>query len=84
MHLIATAFADKSKGGTGDHEPMIWWIPYGKGKVFTTVMGHAEYSMKCVGFQSVVARGSEWSATGQVTLPIPEIFHTADKVSVTN
>ena len=81
MHLIATAFADSSKGGTGAHEPMIWWIPYGKGKVFTTVMGHAEYSMKCVGFQSVVARGSEWAATGQVTLPIPENFPTADKLS---
>lgn len=81
MHLIATAFADKAHGGTGDHEPMIWWIPYGQGKVFTTVMGHAEYSMKCVGFQSVVARGSEWSATGQVTLPIPEKFPAADKVS---
>lgn len=81
MHMIATAFSDSTKGGTGAHEPMIWWIPYGKGKVFTTVMGHAEYSMKCVGFQSVVARGAEWSFTGQVTLPIPENFPTADKVS---
>lgn len=81
MHLIATAFSDSAKGGTGAHEPMIWWIPYGKGRVFTTLMGHAEYSMKCVGFQSVVARGSEWSATGQVTLPIPENFPTSEKTS---
>ena len=81
MHLIATAYSDSAKGGTGAHEPMIWWIPYGQGKVFTTVMGHAEYSMKCVGFQAVVARGCEWSATGQVTLPIPENFPTAEKVS---
>lgn len=79
VHLIATAFSDLGKGGTGAHEPMIWWIPYGKGRVFTTVMGHADYSMKCIGFQSVVARGSEWSATGHVTLPIPENFPTADK-----
>ena len=79
MHLIGTAFSDSAKGGTGEHEPMIWWIPYGKGKVFTTVMGHDTYSMKCIGFQSVVARGSEWSATGQVTLPIPETFPTAEK-----
>ena len=81
MHLIATAFSDSAKGGTGAHEPMIWWIPYGKGRVFTTVMGHDTYSMKCVGFQSVVARGSEWSATGQVTLPVPENFPTAEKSS---
>lgn len=79
MHLIATAFSDKAKGGTGAHEPMIWWIPYGKGRVFTTLMGHGDYSMKCVGFQSVVARGSEWSATGKVTLPIPETFPTSEK-----
>ncbi len=80
MHILATAYADKSTGGTGDHEPMIWWIPYGKGKVFTTVMGHADYSMKCVGFQSVVARGSEWVATGKVTLPVPKEFPTAETV----
>ncbi len=81
MHLIATALSDSANGGTGAHEPMIWWIPYGRGRVFTTVMGHADYSMKCIGFQTVVARGCEWSATGQVTLPIPENFPTAEKVS---
>jgi hypothetical protein len=37
--------------------------------------------MKCVGFQSVVARGSEWAATGEVTLPIPDKFPTAEKTS---
>ncbi len=79
MHILATAYADKSTGGTGEHEPMIWWIPYGKGKVFTTVMGHGDYSMKCVGFQAIVARGAEWAATGKVTLPAPKDFPTAEK-----
>lgn len=82
MHILATAFSAQDKGGTGAHEPMVWWIPYGKGRVFTTVMGHADYSMKCVGFQTIVARGSEWAATGKVTLPVPEDFPTADKVRV--
>jgi type 1 glutamine amidotransferase len=77
MHILATAFAAKTQGGTEAHEPMVWWIPYGKGKVFTTVMGHAEYSMKCIGFQAVVNRGTEWAATGQVTIPVPEKFPTA-------
>lgn len=79
MHILATAYSDPETGGTGAHEPMIWWIPYGQGKVFTTVMGHADYSMQCVGFQSVVARGAEWAATGQVTLPLPQEFPTADE-----
>ncbi|MDG2391477.1 MAG: ThuA domain-containing protein [Planctomycetaceae bacterium] len=83
MNILATAFSDTDpeKRGTGAHEPMIWWIPYGKGRVFTTLLGHADYSMKCVGFQSVVARGSEWAATGEVTLPIPDNFPTAEKTS---
>ena len=77
MHILATAFADKKTGGTDANEPMVWWIPYGKGRVFTTVMGHAEYSMKCVGFQTIVERGTEWAATGQVTIPVPTNFPTA-------
>lgn len=81
MHILATAFSAPDQRGTGAHEPMVWWIPYGKGKVFTTVMGHADYSMKCVGFQTIVARGAEWAATGKVTLPIPKNFPTAEETS---
>jgi uncharacterized protein len=79
MNILATAFAAKSTGGTDAHEPMVWWIPYGKGVVFTTVMGHADYSMRCVGFQTIVNRGTEWVATKKVTLPVPVAFPTADK-----
>lgn len=82
MHILATAYAASDKRGTGVHEPMIWWVPYGKGKVFTTVMGHSDFSMTCVGFQSVVARGCEWVATGKVTLDLPASFPTTDQVSV--
>ena len=77
MNVLATAFAAKQTGGTDAHEPMVWWIPYGKGKVFTTVMGHAEYSMQCIGFQTIVNRGTEWAATGKVTIPVPPKFPTA-------
>ncbi len=77
MYILATAFSAKSTGGTDEHEPMVWWIPYGKGKVFTTVFGHGDYSMKCVGFQTILARGTEWVATDKVTLPVPAKFPTA-------
>ena len=80
MHILATAYSSKEKGGTGTNEPMIWVIPYGKGRVFTTVMGHVgggdTTAIRCVGFQTVVARGCEWAATGKVTLPIPADFPT--------
>ncbi len=84
MHVLATAYSDKAKGGTGVSEPMVWVIPYGKGRVFTTVFGHVggadDPAIRCVGFQTVVARGAEWAATGKVTLPIPADFPTADEV----
>lgn len=81
MHILATAYSAKETGGTAAHEPMVWWIPYGQGKVFTTVMGHGDYSMKCVGFQAIVARGAEWAATGKVTLPAPKDFPSPQKTS---
>lgn len=75
MRILATAYSANDKGGTGAHEPMIWTIPYGKGRVFTTVMGHSDHAMKCVGFGVVVQRGTEWAATGKVTLTsLPENF----------
>jgi hypothetical protein len=81
VHLLATAYDDKSKGGTGEHEPMIWTVTYGKGRVFHTPMGHDDRSMRCLGFVGTLQRGTEWAATGKVTLPLPENFPSADKTS---
>lgn len=81
MTVLATAFADKSKGGTGRHEPMIFTISYGKGRVFHTPMGHGKDSQECIGFITTLQRGAEWAATGQVTQKIPSDFPTADKTS---
>lgn len=79
--VLATAYSDKEKKGTGAHEPMIWTVNYGKGRVFHTPMGHDATAMKCVGFATTVARGTEWAATGKVTIPLPKEFPTADKAS---
>jgi type 1 glutamine amidotransferase len=81
MTVLATAFSEPKAGGRGEHEPIIFTISYGKGRVFHTPMGHADYSMKCVGFQATLCRGAEWAATGKVTQEIPKDFPTADKVS---
>ena len=83
VHLIATAYSDKKSGGTGDNEPMIWTVSYGKGRVFHTPMGHDLESMRCVGFITTLLRGTEWAATGQVTLPIPKEFPSAERTSST-
>jgi type 1 glutamine amidotransferase len=81
VHLLATAYADKSQRGTGEHEPMIWTVAFGKGRVFHTPMGHDVTAMRCVGFVGTLQRGTEWAATGKVTLPLPASFPTADKTS---
>jgi len=86
FHILATAYSAADQKGTGTHEPMIWWVPFGKGRVFTTVMGHVmqqeTVAIRCIGFQTVMVRGCEWAATGAVTLPIPDNFPSATKFSV--
>ena len=89
VHLLATAFSSKEERGTGVHEPTLWWIPYGKGRVVTTVLGHVNIddttkmpAMRCVGFLTVVSRACEWAATERVTIPIPGDFPTAAEKSL--
>jgi hypothetical protein len=81
VKLLATAYSDKKTGGTAEHEPMIWTVTYGKGRVFHTPMGHDINSMRCIGFITTLQRGTEWAATGKVTIPVPKNFPTAKKTS---
>lgn len=79
VRILAVAHSAPEFQGTGKWEPMLMVIPYGKGRVFHTVLGHADYSMKCVGFQTTLLRGTEWAATGEVTIAVPEDFPDAEK-----
>jgi type 1 glutamine amidotransferase len=81
VQVLATAYSDKAKSGTGVHEPMIWTVSYGKGRVFHTPMGHDANAMRCRGFAATLQRGTEWAATGGVTIPLPKDFPTAEKTS---
>jgi hypothetical protein len=89
--VLATALADKAKfpTATGEHEPMLMAITYGKGRVFHSTLGHvgpkdaAPYaSVACVGFVVTLQRGTEWAATGRVTQALPADFPTAGKISL--
>lgn len=79
MQVLATAFADSAAGGgTMRDEPILMTITYGKGRIFHTVMGHADEgggpAMQCAGFIITLQRGAEWAATGAVTQKIPWDF----------
>ncbi len=93
VEILATALADKKKfpNASGEDEPVLMVISYGKGRVFHTTLGHVGPTQKppflplvSAGFIVTLQRGTEWAATGKVTQAVPADFPTADKVSLRN
>ena len=80
LRLLATAYSDPSTRGSGLHEPSMFTIAYGKGRIFHTMIGHDPSSMSCVGFMVTLQRGAEWAATGKVKQKVPADFPTATEV----
>lgn len=78
MTVLATGKDQSGKAPTDRHEPMLMTIDYGKGRIFHTTLGHDDYSIESVGFIISFLRGTEWAASGEVTIPIPEDFPTAE------
>ncbi|HLN04570.1 MAG TPA: ThuA domain-containing protein [Bryobacteraceae bacterium] len=80
-HVLATAWDDHSRygpaekqpiPGSGLDQPMLWTVNYGKGRVFVTALGHDAEAMKTAGFVATLTRGTEWAATGDVSIPLPD------------
>lgn len=72
---------------TRQNEPMDWVHRYGLGRVYVTMLGHTwvnepSPNLECVGFQTLLARGVEWVASGSVTIPIPSNFPTENRISL--
>ncbi len=53
-------------------QPLLMALSFGKGRVFHTALGHYVEALDGLGFQVTFARGTEWAATGKVTLPAPK------------
>lgn len=66
-----TVVASAYSAATREHEPMLMTIPFGRGRVFHTTLGHGVEAVNGLGFQVTFVRGVEWAATGEVTLPPP-------------
>lgn len=67
--VLASAFSDPARGGTGHAEPMLVVTDFGKGRCFYTALGHETPAMWEPGFRASFLRGVEWAATGRVSLP---------------
>ena len=78
--VLATAFDDPVGGvrgptASGKDEPLLWVRQYGKGRVYTNELGHGPDQMRLSpGYLSLIQRGTEWVATGKVTIPIPKVL----------
>jgi uncharacterized protein len=82
LTVLATAFAPKELGGAGEHEPVLFTVEYGKGRVFQNALGHTAKELKSVAFIATFLRGAEWAATGKVTQAVPDDFPAPDKASI--
>ncbi|HKE21088.1 MAG TPA: family 16 glycoside hydrolase [Bryobacteraceae bacterium] len=70
LTILTYAFSEVSRQG----EPMDWVRDYGKGRVYTSMLGHTwkdetNPNLDDIHFQALLARGAEWAASGKVTLP---------------
>jgi type 1 glutamine amidotransferase len=71
LNVLCTAFADKKMGGTGADEPAAHWRTFGKGRCFHLILGHDPRALTTPGTKALMLRGTEWAATGEVTIPLP-------------
>jgi type 1 glutamine amidotransferase len=82
--ILASALSTTESKGSGEVEPMLMTIQYGKGRVFHTALGHNNgadlTAQRCAGFIVTLQRGAEWAATGEVTQKVPADFPTAEEV----
>ena len=62
----------KAMKGIDANHPQIWTSEYGSGRVFSITLGHDEVSLHFQPLQNLILRGTEWAATGKVTLPVLE------------
>lgn len=86
--LLYTGASDANTGGSGREEPLVFTVDYENARIFHIMLGHCgptlenNPAMQCTGFQTLLLRGTEWTATGKVTQSIPSDFPTDSTISL--
>ena len=68
VEVLATARDNPRSGADAHPEPVLWVSNYGLGRVVCVALGHDLEAMQEEAFITTFARGTEWAATGRVTL----------------
>jgi len=58
--------------GMNAENPQVWTVEYGTGRVFCISLGHGPDTLLYDGVRGLIARGAEWAATGEVTIPVED------------
>ncbi|MBU0618026.1 MAG: PmoA family protein [Planctomycetes bacterium] len=74
--VLASAFSSMESKGSGQYEPVAFVRRFGQGRCFATLLGHGPRALRNPAFASLLARGTEWAATGEVTLSLPANWPT--------
>jgi uncharacterized protein len=74
-NVLASSFSSNETKGTGAWEPCVLAGKFGEGRCFTILLGHGAGTdgqhMASPHFRALFARGTEWAASGKVTIPPP-------------
>lgn len=58
--------------GMNQEHPLVWTSRYGSGRVYSLTLGHGPDTLRYDALTSLVVRGTEWAATGSVTIPLTD------------
>jgi hypothetical protein len=73
---------------TGLQWPIEWTVRYGRGRVYTSTLGHVwqgdvqPVTVRDAGVQTLLVRAVQWLARRPVTWPVPADFPTATSTSI--
>lgn len=87
-HVQVLSYAREAR--TGLNFPIEWTVQYGRGRVYTSTLGHVWpgdpglKGIRCAGFQTLLFRALDWLAGKSVDKSVPADFPAPDKPSLRN
>ncbi|MCQ2558453.1 MAG: ThuA domain-containing protein [Oscillospiraceae bacterium] len=65
--------------GMNGEVPVVWVHNFGKGRVFVCAICHGPDTLQRPNMTSMLCRGTEWAASGEITIPYPDIQYERRK-----